>query len=88
MYHNLDKHKYRICENLANYYVTSIQVKVPAAGMGVTAEGQGKEALKAAANLAKKSTASLGKFQDRLPSKLEKKASIYTQTQQKVTNKS
>ena len=61
---------------------------MPAAGMGVTAEGQGKEALKAAANLAKKSTASLGKFQDRLPSKLEKKASIYTQTQQKVTNKS
>ena len=44
--------------------------------MGVTAEGKGKEALKAAANQAKKSTASLGKFQDRLPSKLEKKARI------------
>ena len=41
--------------------------------MGVTAEGKGKEALREAANQAKKSTASLGKFQDKLPSKLEKK---------------
>ena len=44
--------------------------------MGVTAEGKGKEALMEAANQAKKSTASLGKFQNRLPSKLEKKARI------------
>ena len=49
------------------------KVKVPAAGMGVTAVGKGKEALREAANQAKKSTASLGKFQGKLPSKLEKK---------------
>ena len=47
--------------------------------MGVTAEGKGKEALMEAANQAKKSTASLGKFQNRLPSKLEKKARINQQ---------
>ena len=64
-------------DNQSNSEITEFQVKVPAAGMGVTAEGKGKEALKEAANQAKKSTASLGKFQDRLPSKLEKKVKIY-----------
>jgi regulator of ribosome biosynthesis len=48
-------------------------VKVPGVGV-TTGEQKSKDALKQAADLAKKSTASLGKFQRRLPGQLEKKS--------------